>query len=143
MPVTPDYDPTPSGDDRDANTTGRHLPLYRRGTNEVIGHLGEPVHIKDLQPGAVVWHEVTEQEAVFEGWFPSAGCYLLYWPSLGEDNGEFCAWDLDGSGRPHMWRHVFIHERPHTATDPEVSAVDSTGPGPGQAAGTAQAEPAP
>ncbi len=92
-----------------------HLPLYRKGTNDIVGHLGEPTHIKDLKPGDVVWDERNDREAVFDGWSALNRCYLLYWPSNQQDD-YFCAWDLDGTGRPHMWRHVVIYESEDNAS---------------------------
>jgi hypothetical protein len=101
------------------------IPLVDRRTGAVVGHLSEPVHIRDLKPGDVVWDDLNDEPAVFECWSNWQGCYILYWPSMRRDGrgGEFCAWDKDSSGQPHMWRRVVRTDQPNNTGPPDAAEI--------------------
>lgn len=80
--------------------------LYDKKTDSVVGHLAEPVPVKSLNLGDVVWDFCNDVAATFQGWSTYSSCYVFTWH---DGCGDFCGWDLGGDRQPVMWRRVIMH----------------------------------
>ena len=66
---------------------------------QVLHRTGRMVHVSRIPAGTWVWDDRNDEPALAQGWSTREGCYIFTWLSA----GDWCAWDLDCTGRPHTF----------------------------------------